>query len=315
MAPPGLGGPVASLAATLAGRVLRPFFADGAFMPTSVRPVLHLLLAWLALLLCPLLLTGFGVSWARGAVAGGVAFAAGMYWRARSLVFVPPLLMFLWLLAALFDPRAARSARPGCWRRSARSASRSRSVAPSSRTAASFSTRCDARRVTGAGRGDGARDLRAARRGGRTSRSLGDLALLPRCRRALRGGVATVRAVRLRHRRRRHQRGLRHAADAGGAGSMRSRPSSRSHPSPSRSGTGSTRTASACSRWLAQASRARSSGSFSALCSALASASCSGIWATPRSRQAASWPFRCCCWVPGSWPAPTAGSPARFSSH
>ncbi len=100
------GALFASLAATLAGQVLRPFFADGAFMPTSVRPVLHLLLAWLALLLCPLLLTGFGVSSGTAGLwlVAALAFAAGTYSRERSLVFVPPLLMVLWLLAALFDP-------------------------------------------------------------------------------------------------------------------------------------------------------------------------------------------------------------------
>lgn len=130
---------LASLAATLAGHVLQPFFKDGSFSLPDARPVLHLLLAWIALLLTTPLLTGFA---APSGTAGlwlvaAIAFAAGTHWRERSLVFVPPLLMFLWLLAALFAPAGGRVARPACWRRSACSASLSPSAAPSSHTAAS----------------------------------------------------------------------------------------------------------------------------------------------------------------------------------
>jgi len=106
---------LASLATTLAGHVLQPFFKGGSFSVPNARPVLHLLLAWIALLLFTPLLAGFA---APSGTAGlwlvaAIAFTAGTYWRERSLVFVPPLLMFLWLLAALFAPAGGPGRAPG----------------------------------------------------------------------------------------------------------------------------------------------------------------------------------------------------------
>ncbi len=59
-----------------------------------------------ALLLITPLLTRFtapSYGWAMWLVAA-ISFAAGTHWRARNLVFVPPLLMCVWLLAAMLAP-------------------------------------------------------------------------------------------------------------------------------------------------------------------------------------------------------------------
>lgn len=97
---------LASLAATLAARVLRPFFAGGSFMLANARPILYLLLAWIALLLLTPLLTYRPVSGASALwLVAALAFAAGTHWRERCMLFVPPLLLYLWLLPSYpFDP-------------------------------------------------------------------------------------------------------------------------------------------------------------------------------------------------------------------
>jgi hypothetical protein len=97
-----LGG----LAAALAGHVFRPFLRHGAFERPLGRPMMQLMLALIGLLLLTPLLTRFSVPshgptlW----MIAAVAFAAGVQWRERSLIFVPPLLMLVWLLAATAAP-------------------------------------------------------------------------------------------------------------------------------------------------------------------------------------------------------------------
>lgn len=95
-----------SLAAVFAGHVLRAFMAPGARGLPDARPVARLALAWIGILLITPLLTRFTVPSYGAALwlVAAISFAAGTYWRARSLVFVPPLLMCAWLLAAMLAP-------------------------------------------------------------------------------------------------------------------------------------------------------------------------------------------------------------------
>lgn len=95
-----------SLAAILAGHVFRALMAPGGGRLPDGKVIAQLALAWIALLLITPLLTRFtapSYGWAMWLVAA-IAFAAGTHWRARSLVFVPPLLMCVWLLAAMLAP-------------------------------------------------------------------------------------------------------------------------------------------------------------------------------------------------------------------
>lgn len=99
-------GLLGSLAAILAGHVFRALMAPGGGALPDGKAIAHLVLAWIALLLITPLLTRFtapSYGWAMWLVAP-IAFAAGTHWRARSLVFVPPLLMCVWLLAAMLAP-------------------------------------------------------------------------------------------------------------------------------------------------------------------------------------------------------------------
>lgn len=95
-----------SLAAALAGQVFRPFLQNGALELPDGRAAMGLMLAWIAMLLLTALLTGYGVPRYGSALwlLAALSFAAGTQWRERSLVFVPPLLMFVWLLAATATP-------------------------------------------------------------------------------------------------------------------------------------------------------------------------------------------------------------------
>jgi hypothetical protein len=99
-------GLLGSLAATLAGQVLRPFLRHVARNPPGERRVGQLMLAWIAMLLLTPLLTRYDVPSHGSALwlVAAISFVAGAQWRERSLVFVPPLLMFLWLLAATITP-------------------------------------------------------------------------------------------------------------------------------------------------------------------------------------------------------------------
>mgnify|MGYP006883220016 CR=1 FL=1 len=95
-----------SLAAILAGHVFRALMAPGGGRLPDGKVIAQLALAWIALLLITPLLTRFtapSYGWAMWLVAA-IACAAGTHWRARSLVFVPPLLMCVWLLAAMIAP-------------------------------------------------------------------------------------------------------------------------------------------------------------------------------------------------------------------
>ncbi len=99
-------GLLGSLAAIVAGHVVRVVISLGGRGLPDGKAIAHLVLAWIALLLITPLLTGFtapSYGWAMWLVAA-IAFAAGTHWRARSLVFVPPLLMYVWLLAAMLAP-------------------------------------------------------------------------------------------------------------------------------------------------------------------------------------------------------------------
>ncbi len=99
-------GLLGSLAAILAGHVFRALMAPGGGRLPDGKAIAHLVLAWIALLLITPLLTRFtapSYGWAMWLVAA-ISFAAGTHWRARSLVFVPPLLMCVWLLAAMLAP-------------------------------------------------------------------------------------------------------------------------------------------------------------------------------------------------------------------
>lgn len=95
-----------SLAALVAGHVFRALVAPGGGRLPDGKAIAQLSLAWIALLLITPLLTRFtapSYGWAMWLVAA-ISFAAGTHWRARSLVFVPPLLMCVWLLAAMISP-------------------------------------------------------------------------------------------------------------------------------------------------------------------------------------------------------------------
>lgn len=99
-------GLLGSLAAILAGHAFRALMAPGGGRLPDGKVITQLTLAWIALLLVTPLLTRFTVpsyGWAMWLVAA-ISFAAGTHWRARSLVFVPPLLMCVWLLAAMLAP-------------------------------------------------------------------------------------------------------------------------------------------------------------------------------------------------------------------
>ena len=99
-------GLLGSLAAILAGHVFRALMAPGGGRLPYGKAIAHLVLAWIALLLITPLLTRFtapSYGWALWLVAA-ISFAAGTHWRARSLVFVPPLLMCMWLLAGMIAP-------------------------------------------------------------------------------------------------------------------------------------------------------------------------------------------------------------------
>lgn len=99
-------GLLGSLAAIVGGRVFRPFIALGGHRLPESKAIAQLALAWIALLLITPLLTRFtppSYGWAMWLVAA-ISFAAGTCWRARSLVFVTPLLMCVWLLAAMVTP-------------------------------------------------------------------------------------------------------------------------------------------------------------------------------------------------------------------
>jgi hypothetical protein len=95
-----------SLAAILAGQMFRALFAKGQLGLADGKAIAHLALAWIAMLLITPLLTRFTVPsygstlW----LVAAISFAASTHWRARSLVFVPPLLMSVWLLAGMIAP-------------------------------------------------------------------------------------------------------------------------------------------------------------------------------------------------------------------
>lgn len=95
-----------SLAAILAGQVFRALFAKAGPGLADGKAIAHLALAWIAMLLITPLLTRFTVPsygstlW----LVAAISFAASTHWRARSLVFVPPLLMCVWLLAGMIAP-------------------------------------------------------------------------------------------------------------------------------------------------------------------------------------------------------------------
>lgn len=99
-------GLMGSLTAILAGHVFRALMAPGGSRLPDGKAIAQLVLAWIALLLITPLLTRFtapSYGWAMWLVAAN-SFGAGTHWRARSLVFVPPLLMCVWLLAAMLAP-------------------------------------------------------------------------------------------------------------------------------------------------------------------------------------------------------------------
>jgi len=95
-----------SLAAAAAGGVLGPFLRQGNFREPFARSLGALLLALLAIVvLTPLLRRGYVPSYGWTLwMAATIAFAAGVRWRERSLLFVPPLLQFLYVLAAAAAP-------------------------------------------------------------------------------------------------------------------------------------------------------------------------------------------------------------------
>jgi hypothetical protein len=94
------------LAAILTGHVFRALLAPGGFSLPDGKAIAHLALAWIAMVLITPLLTRFTAPSYGSALwlVAAISFAAGTYWRARSLVFVPPLLMCLWLFAAAITP-------------------------------------------------------------------------------------------------------------------------------------------------------------------------------------------------------------------
>jgi|GEM_PF-4492103 len=74
--------------------------------PPGEWPTLKLFFVWVAVLLITPTLTRFGVP-SHGStlwLLAALSFAAGVQWRERSLVYLPPLLMFLWLFAATTTP-------------------------------------------------------------------------------------------------------------------------------------------------------------------------------------------------------------------
>ncbi len=99
-------GLLGGLAAILTGHVFRALVAPGGRGLPDAKAITQLALAWIAILLITPLLTRFTAP-SYGAtlwLAAAISFAASTYWRARSLVFVPPLLMCVWLLAAMIAP-------------------------------------------------------------------------------------------------------------------------------------------------------------------------------------------------------------------
>lgn len=95
-----------SLAAALAGSVFGPFQRRGEFGAPFAREMRTLLLALLMILVLTPLFNRFAVP-AYGStpwMMAAVAFAAGVHWGRRSLVFAPPLLQILYLLAASAAP-------------------------------------------------------------------------------------------------------------------------------------------------------------------------------------------------------------------
>jgi hypothetical protein len=95
-----------SLAAALAGGVFGPFLRQGEFQAPFAREMRTLLLALLMILVLSPLFNRFAVP-AYGPtpwMMAAIAFAAGVHWGRRSLVFAPPLLQFLYLLAATAAP-------------------------------------------------------------------------------------------------------------------------------------------------------------------------------------------------------------------
>lgn len=97
-----LGG----LAAIITGNVFRALVAPGGRGLPDAKAITQLALAWIAILLITPLLTRFTAP-SYGAtlwLVAAISFAAGTHWRARSLVFVPPALMCVWLLAAMIAP-------------------------------------------------------------------------------------------------------------------------------------------------------------------------------------------------------------------
>ncbi|HHW64885.1 MAG TPA: hypothetical protein GX403_13220 [Rhodocyclaceae bacterium] len=99
-------GLLGSLAAIPAGRAFRVFIAPGGRGLPAAAAITQLALAWIAVLLITPLLTGFTAPSHGSALwlVAAISFAAGICWRAHSLAFVPPLLMCVWLLAAMIAP-------------------------------------------------------------------------------------------------------------------------------------------------------------------------------------------------------------------
>ncbi|TAH47906.1 MAG: hypothetical protein EYC67_06080 [Betaproteobacteria bacterium] len=95
-----------SLAAALTGGVFGPFLRRGEFRAPFAREMRTLLLALLMILVLTPLFNRYAVP-AYGTtpwMMAAVAFAAGVHWGRRSLVFAPPLLQILYLLAATAAP-------------------------------------------------------------------------------------------------------------------------------------------------------------------------------------------------------------------
>jgi hypothetical protein len=99
-------GLLGSLAAIVAGHVVRVVVAPGGRGLADAKAIAQLALAWIALLLITSLLTRFTAPSYGSAMwlVAAISFAAGTHWRARSLVFVPPVLMCVWLLVAMIAP-------------------------------------------------------------------------------------------------------------------------------------------------------------------------------------------------------------------
>jgi hypothetical protein len=95
---------VQSIAAALSGRIFSHFLRHGSFKSPEHGQIIITLLS-LIFVVSPLLeqsspSSGVAILW----IIASIAFVVGVQWHEHSLIFVPPLLQFMWLLAAAIVP-------------------------------------------------------------------------------------------------------------------------------------------------------------------------------------------------------------------